>query len=266
MESVKFLPYDMTSSYRSGSKYGPREIRIASDSIESYSNRFQRDLENLCIVDEGDLSLETLSPDEAVKTISDFYREQYQGGRRLLGVGGEHTVTIGAVRGIVEAGITPYFLHLDAHLDLRDEYTGGKNSHACVGKRVSELVGIDHLLQWGMRSGSRTEYEWAKGHHTYYGEDPDSLSSLCSMLRDEVVYISMDLDLFDTSQIPGVGNAEPGGLRFEEFLRIIGELSTLNIIGADIVELSPVLDPSGRSSVFAATVMRELLLAIVRKG
>lgn len=258
------LPYDGTSSCRRGARFGPAEIRKASDSIESYSPYCGRDLEDVAFFDAGDLSLADKHPDETVRTIADYYQDQTEKGHRLLGLGGEHSVTIGALEGLVRAGITPYVLYLDAHLDLRPEYTGGGNSHACGARRILDLVGAEHLLQWGMRSGERSEFELAEQQGTYIGRTLSRFEEACQRLSGGRVYLTLDLDIFDPAEMPGVGNPEPGGVRFSDFLEILTVLKSLDVVGMDVVELSPVLDGSGRSSVMAAEIVRELLLTFAQ--
>jgi agmatinase len=256
------LPYDEASSFRRGSQFGPREIRRASDSIESYSPYLDRDLEDLPFFDAGDIELAGKDPEEAIAKIRSFYAEAYRRQISLLGLGGDHTVTVGAMQGLAAAGLRPHVLYLDAHMDVRGEYTGGIYSHACAARRLSELLGSDHLRLWGIRSGERAEFEWARAENVLYGREVSGLKKACRSLSDEPVYLTIDLDVFDPSELPGVGNPEPGGLRFSEFLEILEEIARLDVIGADVVELAPVWDPSGRSSIMAAEIVRELLLSI----
>jgi len=260
------LPYDAASSYRRGAKAGPAEIRRASDSIETYSPYCQKDLEDLHFCDAGDLELSDDSPDEAVQEIRRYYAEQASRGMRHFGLGGDHTVTIGAVQGLVDAGVKPLVLYLDAHLDLREEYDGSRYSHACVARRISEMVRPERVVQWGMRSGERAEFEWARQHVTYQGRDVLTLQKTWRRLQKEPVYLTLDLDLFDPAELPGVGNPEPGGLKFSGFLGLLQQLRQLelDIVAADVVELAPNWDPSGRSAVMAAEVIRELLLTLVK--
>jgi agmatinase len=258
------LPYDAASSYRRGAAYGPAEIRIASQSIESYSPYCRRDLETLAFSDAGDLEIRSLSPDDAVAAIREFYRKE--GGRGIFALGGDHTVTCGAVEGLLEAGRGFSVLHLDAHLDLREEYTGGRYSHACVARRIAERLGPEHLIQWGMRSGERVEFEWAVKHGTYFGREAQTFRTAVRKLREGKVYLSLDLDLFEPAELPGVGNPEPGGVTFREFIGLLEEIRDLDIIAADVVELAPPWDPTGRSSVTAAEIIRELLLNIIHHG
>ncbi|MCX6640631.1 MAG: agmatinase [bacterium] len=258
------LPYDQTSSYRRGAQFGPEQLRLASDSIESFSPYCRKDLEDLRFFDAGDLPIAQHPPQQAVQEISDYYLEQTKAGKRILGIGGEHTVTIGAVQGLVQAGVKPSVLHLDAHFDLRQEYTGGIYSHASVIRRLAELVGAENVIQWGIRSGERSEFELAETQGSYIGCDLDSLLSAIDRLRGKPIYFTLDLDVFDPAELPGVGNPEPGGLKFFDFLKIAAQLTRLDVVGADVVELSPIWDTTGRSSIFAAEVVRELLLAIIR--
>jgi agmatinase len=258
------LPYDAASSYRNGARQGPAEIRRASDSIETFSPYCHKDLADYKFSDVGDLELEGESPETIAQQIQIFYNEQTRREVRLLGLGGDHAVTVGAIQGIVDAGIKPQVLYLDAHLDLREEYGGSKYSHACVARRIAEIIGYDRLVQWGMRAGERAEFDWARQHMTYQGRDPLSLDKVYRRLKGEPVYVTLDLDLFDPAELPGVGNPEPGGMRFSSFLSLLPPLGELNIIGADVVELAPKWDPSERSSVMAAEIVRELLLTIIK--
>ena len=258
------LPYDEASSFRRGSQFGPSAIRRASDSIESYSPYLERDLEDLRFYDAGDLELTGKDPEEAIAVIRSFYAEKYRHNICLMGLGGDHTVTVGALQGLVEAGLRPRVLHLDAHMDVRGEYTGGIYSHACVARRLVELLGADHLRLWGIRSGERQEFEWARSEGILLGRDASSLKKACRSIADEPVYLTLDLDVFDPAELPGVGNPEPGGMRFPEFLDALEEISRLDVVGADVVELAPVWDLSGRSSIVAAEVIRELLLTVIK--
>lgn len=256
------LPFDGTSSYRRGARFGPGEIRKASDSIETYSPYCQRDLEALNVFDAGDLEFESDSPEEAIDIISEYYRNQAHSGQRILGIGGEHSVTIGAVKGLVQGGMRPCVLYLDAHFDLREEYLRGRHSHACVARRLVEILGTEQLILWGQRSGEREEWDWASKRGIYAGRELSNLRDACRKLQGKLVYISLDLDILDPAEMPGVGNPEPGGLTFKDFIVTFKEFIPLNIIGADIVELSPVWDPGGRSAITAAEIVREFLLTV----
>jgi len=258
------LPYDAASSYRRGAQEGPAQIRKASDSIETFSPYCHRDLEDLRFADLGDLEIIGASPEAVLQQVQIFYNEKARRETRLLGLGGDHAVTIGAIQGLVDAGVKPHVLHLDAHLDLRDEYDGTRYSHACVARRLAEIVGHERLVQWGMRSGERAEFDWARQQMTFQGRDVLSLDKALRRLKGHPVYMTLDLDVFDPAELPGVGNPEPGGMKFSNFLSLLQQLRELEIIGADVVELAPNWDPSGRSSVMAAEIIRELLLTMVK--
>jgi agmatinase len=257
------LPFDNASSYRKGARFGPSEIRIASQSIESYSPYVDRDLEDLTVFDEGDLDISSDQPNQAIDTIRHYYRDQYEQGQRVLTLGGDHAVSIGILRGVAEAGFQANFLCLDAHLDLRNEYEDQPLSHCCVTRYAAEILGTYAIFQWGVRSGLKAEFDWAKKHTNYLGMDVQSFQDACRNLQGKPVYLSLDLDVFDPSELPAVGNPEPGGLRYTEFITMLQPLLILDIIGVDIVELSPIWDTSGRSSVMAAEIVRELLLTVV---
>jgi agmatinase len=258
------LPYDGASSYRRGAQDGPAQIRKASDSIETFSPYCHRDLEDIRFADLGDLEITGASPETVLQQVQIFYNEKMRREARLLGIGGDHAVTIGAIQGLVDAGVKPHLLYLDAHLDLREEYDGTRYSHACVARRLAEMVGRERLVQWGMRSGERAEFDWARQQMTFQGRDVLSLDKTLRRLKGHPVYLTLDLDLFDPAELPGVGNPEPGGMKFSNFLSLLQQLRELEIIGADVVELAPNWDPSGRSSVMAAEIIRELLLTIVK--
>ena len=258
------LPYDGASSYRRGALDGPAQIRNASDSIETFSPYCHRDLADIRFADLGDLEITGESPETVLQQVQILYNEKTRREARLLGIGGDHAVAIGAIQGLADAGVKPHVLYLDAHLDLRDEYDGTRYSHACVARRISEIVGRERLVQWGMRSGERAEFDWARQQMTFQGRDTLSLDKTLRRLKGHPVYITLDLDIFDPAELPGVGNPEPGGMKFANFLALLQQLRELEIIGADVVELAPNWDPSGRSSVMAAEIIRELLLTIVK--
>jgi len=257
------LPFDAACSFRRGAAFGPQQIRWASESIESWSPIQERDLEDIAFCDCGDLPLQGLAVDDAIAQIRQYYREAYQSGYTLIGIGGDHAVTIGALQGIKEAGKDFAVLHLDAHLDLRLEYDGTIYSHASIARRAAELLGSRRLVQWGCRSGERPEWEYARENDTFTGRDLLAFRNACNRLQGIPVYITLDLDVFDPAEMPGVGTPEPGGLSYREFQVLVKAFQDLEVIGFDVVEAAPNLDPSGRSSVFTAHVVRELLLAVI---
>jgi len=250
------VPYDRTASFRRGARFGPAAIRWASQSIESYSPLLDRDLEEITLLDRGDLPVEHLPPEAMVEEVASAVREA--AGLPLV-LGGAHTVTVGAVR--VLAGRYPALrvLLLDAHLDLREEYDGTRWSHACTARRLVEVVGEERLALLGVRAGTREEFELARrllaAQRTLIVPH-----TLWTRLEEGPLYISVDLDVLDPAAAPGVGNPEPGGPPAEDLLALLRTLATLRVVGLDVVEVSPPYDPSARTCVLAATLVREALL------
>ncbi len=177
-------------------------------------------------------------------------------------IGGEHLVTLGAVRAAFKKYLDLKIIHLDAHADLRDEYLGEKLSHACVMRRVWELVGDGGIYQFGIRSGDREEFEWGKKHVITQKFNFENLESTVKSLGDTPVYFSLDLDVLDPSVFSGTGTPEPCGVTFRELLDAVLKLAGANIVGLDINELAPHYDASGASTAAACKILRELLLVL----
>ena len=202
------------------------------------------------------------SAEQALSDIESHTHAILDAGKRPFLVGGEHLVTLGAFRAVAQKYPDVHIIHFDAHADLRDDYLGAKLSHACVLHRCWELVGDDRIFQFGIRSGDRYEWEWGKEHVHTQRFNLEGLGKTVEKLKDKPVYFTLDLDVLDPSVFPGTGTPEPGGISFEA-LRIAATLicSQLNIVGCDVNELSPHLDPSGVSTAVACKIIREMLLA-----
>ncbi|HXX40137.1 MAG TPA: agmatinase [bacterium] len=246
-------PYDATASFRRGSRFGPVAIRRASDSIETYSPTLDRDLVDASFVDGGDLLLDGLEPAEMVKTI----RRQVPRGVPFF-LGGEHTITLGAVQGITPRVPDLTVLQWDAHTDLRDEYDGERIAHATVMRRL--LDGGLPLVQLGIRAGTREEFALAQGRCLYSSRSVKLPPALVDTLRTRPLYLSVDVDVLDPAVAPGTGNPEPDGAAYAEVLDGLRSLADCRIAGMDLVEVAPALDPSGRTAVIAASLVREMLL------
>ena len=182
-----------------------------------------------------------------------------------LMIGGEHLVTLGAVRAVFEKYPDLHIIHFDAHADLRDEYLGAKLSHASVMHRIWDMVGDNKIYQFGIRSGDRSEFAWGKDHVTTQKFDFEGLGDVVEKLKGKPVYFTIDLDVLDPSVFPGTGTPEAGGVTFKELLDAILDVSKLDIVGMDINELSPMLDASGASTAVALKVMRELIIAVYKE-
>ena len=257
-------PFDSTTSFRPGARFGSSAIRHESFGIETYSPYQDKDLTDLKVFDCGDLELCFGSPEDALKDIEEQARKIVNDGKLPIMLGGEHLVTFAAVKAVFEKYPKMHIIHFDAHSDLRDDYLGAKLSHACVIRRCYELVGDGRIHQFCIRSGDREEFRFADEHTDMHKFDFDGLTELATELKSDnlPVYFTIDLDCLDPSVFCGTGTPEAGGVNFKELLDAILEVSKTNIVGADLNELAPMLDISGASTAVACKVLRELILSI----
>ena len=257
-------PFDSTTSFRPGARFGSAAIRHESFGIETYSPYQDKDLTDIKVFDCGDLELSFGLPEEALKDIEDQSRKILNDGKLPILIGGEHLVTLGSVKAVFEKHPDLQIIHFDAHCDLRDDYLGAKLSHACVLRRCHELVGDGKIHQFCIRSGDREEFLFAKDHTDMHKFNFDGLQEVCDELKknNTPVYFTIDLDCMDPSQFCGTGTPEAGGVSFTQLLDAIITVSKTNIVGADINELAPMLDNSGASTAVACKVLRELILSI----
>lgn len=255
-------PFDSTTSYRPGARFGSSAIRHESFGIESYSPYQQRDLLDCAVFDGGDLELSIGSSEHALSDIEARTTQILLDNKRPFLLGGEHLVTLGAMRAIADEYPDVFVLHFDAHADLRDDYLDVFLSHACVMHRCWELIGDDRIFQFGIRSGDREEFHWGSRHVITHLFDFNGLDSVLEYLADKPVYFSVDLDVLDPSVFPGTGTPEPGGVSFDALRQAVTLVcSTANVVGCDVCELSPHYDPSGISTAAACKIVREMLLA-----
>jgi len=255
-------PFDSTTSFRPGARFASRAMRSESFGIETYSPYCDRDLCDISVFDGGDLELPFGNPQKALDMIEKFSSAVISDGKLPLMIGGEHLVTLGAVRAAAKKYDNLCVIHFDAHADLRDEYLGESLSHATVIRRVWDIVGDGRIYQFGIRSGDRSEFAWAKGrvHMQKFGFD--RLEQITKNLWGRPVYLTVDLDVLDPSAFPGTGTPEAGGVLFDNLLYAIRQVCTLDIVGCDICELAPIYDSSGISTALACKVLRELLLSL----
>ena len=258
-------PYDSTTSFRPGTRFGPAAIRSESFGIETYSPLQDRDLEDFPFFDSGDLELPFGAPDRALEMIEARAEEILSAGKMPFLLGGEHLVTLGAVRAVVRRHPDLRIIHFDAHADLREDYLGVRLSHACVMRRCHDLLGDGRIFQFGIRSGTREEFAFMRDGHVVTESFSDGTLQMVidSIPPDAPVYLTVDMDVLDPSIFPGTGTPEAGGFDYRELVddmvRIGGQL---NVVGLDNVELAPSLDPTGRSTALACTFLRECLLAL----
>jgi agmatinase len=255
-------PLDMTSTFRGGSGEAPNAIRAASESIETYSPLLNRDLSDHPFADLGDVALPGNSLEEALSEIEETVGKVLRRGAFPLCIGGEHTVTLPIIRAMRAADRKFVVLHLDAHTDLRSSYEGNSVNHATVMRRIADIIGAGNLIQLGIRSGTREEFEWMRANGTLMQWIPGSEKKLLNRIGDRPVYLTLDLDVLDPACFPGTGNPEAGGWSYQDLERLLLVLEKVNCIGADVVELVPALDPSLISTIAAAKIVRELLLIL----
>ena len=257
-------PFDSTTSYRPGARFGSASIRHESYGLETYSLYQDKDLEDCEIFDSGDLELCFGSSEAALSDIRDRATEILEDGKLPFMIGGEQRVTLGAVRAAVTKYPELHIIHFDAHADLRDDYLGAKLSHACVLRRCHELVGDGKIHQFCIRSGERAEFAFAKEHTDMHPFSFDGLQEVVEELagKQVPVYFTIDLDCLDPSVLPGTGTPEAGGVTFLELLEAMKQVAKTNIVGVDVNELAPMLDVSGVSTATACKVIRELLLVL----
>ena len=267
-------PYDSTTSFRPGTRFGPSAMRMESFGIETYSPALDKDLvDDTKVFDSGDLELPFGAPEPALKMIEERVARILEDGKRPFILGGEHLVTLGAFRAVQKKYPNVVIIHFDAHADLREDYLGNPLSHACVIRRCHDLIGDGRIFQFGIRSGTREEFAFMKAGHVTTEPFTDlTLESVVASIRQSdnqtirqtpPVYLTIDMDVLDPSEFPGTGTQEAGGFGYLQLLadmRLI--CRKLNVVAMDNVELSPGLDPTGRSTALACKFLRECLLAL----
>lgn len=251
------LPFDGTVTNRPGSRFAPEQIRLASWGLEEYSPYFDKHLEDCNFHDVGDLEFPIGNTVESLNQIEENVTQIYQDGKRVFGIGGEHLVTLPEIKAVHKFHKDLAIVHFDAHTDLRQEYLGQELSHSAVIKHSADIVGFENLKQIGIRSGMKEEFELMKKYNTLAKQYSD-----LDVLKGKPIFVTVDLDVLDTSIMPGTGTPEVGGLTFNELLGWFRYLKDFNIVGADVVELAPDYDASGASTAVAAKVIRELLMVM----
>ncbi|HIU63416.1 MAG TPA: agmatinase [Candidatus Avacidaminococcus intestinavium] len=256
-------PFDSTTSFRPGTRFASKVMRGDSFGIETYSPYQDKDLvTDTNVFDAGDLELPFGNTQRVLQEIEAFTANILDDDKVPVMIGGEHLVTLGAVRAVSKKYPDLHIIHFDAHTDLREDYLGESLSHATVIRRVWELVGDDKINQFGIRSGEKEEFVFAAEHNFINKFNLHGLEDVVKKLAGKPVYFTLDLDVLDPSIFPGTGTPEAGGISFSELLNGVLSLSGLNIVGCDVNELSPVYDHSGTSTAVACKILREILLVM----
>tara|TARA_B100000900_G_C20507632_1_gene686583 strand:- start:69 stop:920 length:852 start_codon:yes stop_codon:yes gene_type:complete len=256
------VPFDGTACFRKGAARGPDSIREASDCLESYSPFLHRDLSlrpfsdlgNLILAGENAEKVNTLVKEASLHLLS----------KKLIPflIGGEHSFTPGAVAAVLEHHPGLAVVQFDAHADLRNEWTNTQWSHACCMRRIRDMIPPSRILQCGIRSGSSTEFDDLRESGCLVPPDIDSLTSALEKVEGLPLYLTLDLDFLDPADLPGTGTPEPGGVNWQELEELLAALPWHRVVACDVVELAPELDPTGRSSILAAKIIREILLSL----
>ena len=260
-------PFDSTTSFRPGTRFAGQAVRNDSYGLETYSPYQDLELTEGTVYDCGDLELAIGDPGIVLEQIRETAEKILQDGKLPFMIGGEHLVTLGAVRAAAQKYPDMHIIHFDAHTDLRTDYLGVELSHACVIRRCWELLGDGRIHQLGIRSGERYEFDWAKSGHTdFHPFVLDDLEAVLESVGDAPVYFTVDLDVLDPSVFPGTGTPEPGGVGFLTLMRAVTNVcGRVNLIGCDVNELCPPCDPTGASTAVACKIIREMLIAIVNR-
>lgn len=258
-------PFDSTTSFRPGTRFGSKAMRSDSFGIETYSPYQDLDLEDYNVCDLGDLELPFGNSPRVLEQLYDTAKQILTDGKLPFMLGGEHLASLGPIRAAAEQYPDLCVLHFDAHTDLREDYLGEALSHATVMRRAWDLLGDGRIFQFGIRSGERAEFYWAKAHTFLNKFNFEHLEEVVAKLEGRPVYFSIDLDVLDPSVFPGTGTPEAGGVSFLELLRAIVLAGRLNIVGMDVMELCPVYDQSGVSTAVACKTARELLLSVLSR-
>jgi agmatinase len=257
-------PMDATTSFRPGTRFAGNAIRVDSIGVEWYSPYRDMDLKDYKTSDIGDLDLPIGDVEGALSVINTTVKQILKDNKKPMMIGGEHLVTYPVIQAMAEKYPDLHIIHLDAHTDLRDEFFGRKLSHATVLRRCHDLLGDGKIYQFGIRSGDKSEFTWAASGHTFLRKfDFEGLEEAVNKIKDMPVYITIDLDVLDPSVFPGTGTPEPGGMQYKDLLNAFSAFEKLkNIVGADLVELSPMIDASGASTAVAAKSLREMVLLL----
>jgi len=260
------VPYDGTTSFRPGARFGPSAIREVSNALESFCPQLDADLEELDFVDLGALVIPFSKPEDVINEVKKATNELQKDGIKPLMLGGEHSITIGSVKALSDTYPDLILIQLDAHADLRMKWLGSSNNHACTMQRCLDFLPSNKIFQVGIRSGTRKEFlemENSKRLITHVkGQPATQLNKALNNFIGKPIYLTIDLDWFDPSIMPGTGTPEPGGYFWDDFAEIINVLKNHNLIAADVVELAPQLDTSGISSILAAKVVRSLIILL----
>ncbi len=262
------MPMDWTVSYRPGSRFGPARIREVSIGLEEYSLYLDRELGDVKFFDAGDIPLPFGNPEKSLIEIKNFVRKVLADGKIPVGLGGEHLVSLPVMEAVYEKYPDMAVIHFDAHTDLRTDYEGEQYSHATPIRKFADIVGPTNMYSFGIRSGLKEEFEWARENGMYIApfEVLEPLKTKLPELAGRPVYVTIDIDVLDPAHAPGTGTVDAGGITSKELLASIHAIaaSGVNVVGFDLVEVAPVYDHSEKTVNAAAKFIREMILGWVK--
>ena len=262
------MPMDWTVSYRPGSRFGPNRIREVSIGLEEYSPYLERELHEVPFFAAGDIPLPFGNAQKSLDLIEEYVDSILEKGKFPLGMGGEHLVSWPVFRAMYKKYPDLAIIHMDAHTDLREEYEGEPLSHSTPIRKVAGLIGAENVFSFGIRSGMKEEFEWAKeaGMHISKFEVLEPLKQVLPKLKGRPVYVTIDIDVLDPAHAPGTGTVDAGGITSKELLASIHAIagSDVQVVGADLVEVAPVYDHSDQTANTASKLLREMLLGFVK--
>ena len=262
------MPMDWTVSYRPGSRFGPARIREVSIGLEEYSPYLDRELEEVKYFDAGDIPLPFGNPQRSIEIIEKYITELLGDNKFPLGMGGEHLVSWPVMKAMYKKYPDLAIIHMDAHTDLRTEYEGEALSHSTPIRKVAELIGPENVYSFGIRSGMKEEFQWAKENGMYIAkfEVLEPLKEILPKLAGRPVYVTIDIDVLDPAHAPGTGTVDCGGITSKELLASIHEIarSEVKVVGGDLVEVAPIYDSSEQTANTASKLIREMLLGWVK--
>lgn len=261
------MPMDFTVSFRPGSRFGPPRIREVSIGLEEYSPYLDRSLEDIEYFDAGDLLLPFGNAARSLEIIGEFVRGILADGKMPLGLGGEHLVSWPIFQEVYAKHPDLAIIHFDAHADLREQYEGEPLSHSTPLRKAAGLMGGKNIYQFGIRSGSREEWQYARENINFHPfEVLEPLKKVLPELAGRPVYLTIDIDVLDPSAAPGTGTAEAGGITSKELIEAVHAIarSGVNVVGCDLVEVAPAYDPTEQTQIVAAKVIREMLLGFLK--
>ncbi|MCM3442952.1 agmatinase [Metabacillus halosaccharovorans] len=263
------MPMDWTVSYRPGSRFGPARIREVSIGLEEYSPYLDRELEEVKYFDAGDIPLPFGNPQRSIDMIEEYIYQLLADDKYPLGMGGEHLVSWPVMKAMYKKYPDLAIIHFDAHTDLRDDYEGEPLSHSTPIKKIANLIGPTNVFSFGIRSGMKEEFQWAKevGMHISKFEVLEPLKEILPKLAGRPVYLTIDIDVLDPAHAPGTGTVDAGGITSKELLASIHEIakSDIRVVGSDLVEVAPIYDHSEQTANTASKIIREMILGLVQK-